>query len=207
MNLEFKSITLRNFLSFGNVEETIPLNKELYQVIVGMNRDKSDSSSDRNGVGKSTIFEALHYAMFGKSIGNKITLGDLINNINKKNMVVTLVFEKNGIEYTIQRGRSPNFLKFFKNGDQVVSDESQGDSRETQKEIEKVLGMNEDIYNQIVCLSCKVPIFTDQTTANQKNIIEHILGINIISEKIECLKALIKETKNSLNNEQFKYNT
>ena len=74
MNLEFKSITLRNFLSFGNVEETIPLNKELYQVIVGMNRDKSDSSSDRNGVGKSTIFEALHYAMFGKSIGNKITL-------------------------------------------------------------------------------------------------------------------------------------
>jgi DNA repair exonuclease SbcCD ATPase subunit len=207
MNLEFKSITLRNFLSFGNVEETIPLNKELYQVIVGMNRDKSDSSSDRNGVGKSTIFEALHYAMFGKSIGNKITLGDLINNINKKNMVVTLVFEKNGIEYTIQRGRSPNFLKFLKNGDQVVSDESQGDSRETQKEIEKVLGMNEDIYNQIVCLSCKVPIFTDQTTANQKNIIEHILGINIISEKIECLKALIKETKNSLNNEQFKYNT
>lgn len=73
MNLEFKSITLRNFLSFGNVEETIPLNKELYQVIVGMNRDKSDSSSDRNGVGKSTIFEALPLCNVWKIIGNKIT--------------------------------------------------------------------------------------------------------------------------------------
>lgn len=207
MELNFKEIRIRNFLSFGNVEEIIPLNKCLYQVIIGMNKDKSNSSLDRNGVGKSTIFEAIHYALFGKSIGNKITLGNLINNINKKNMVVTLVFEKNGVEYTIKRGRSPNILMFMKNDEEINVNESQGDSRETQVEIEKILGMNEDVYNQIVCLSCKVPIFNDQTTANQKNIIEHILGINIISEKIDALKALIKETKNEFNNKQFEYNT
>lgn len=207
MNLEFQEITIRNFLSFGNVPQTLPLNDKSYQVIVGYNRDKSDSSSDRNGVGKSTIFEAIHYALFGKSIGNKVTLGNLVNNINKKNMIVTLKFKKDDISYEISRGRSPNILQLLKNGENVLSDESQGDSRETQKEIEKIIGMNEDIYNQIVCLSCKVPVFLDQSTSNQKAIIEKILGIDIISKKIESLKSLIKETKNEFNNEQFRVNT
>ena len=207
MQLEFKEITIRNFLSFGNVPQTLPLNDKLYQVIVGLNKDKSNSDIDRNGVGKSTIFEAIHYALFGKSIGNKVTLGNLINNINKKNMVVSLKFKKDDTDYEIIRGRSPNILKFIKNGQDKETDESQGDSRETQQDIEKVIGMNEDLYNQIVCLSCKVPVFLDQTTSNQKNIIEKILGIDIISEKIDALKNLIKETKNSLNNEEFKYQT
>lgn len=206
MDLIFKNITLRNFLSFGNNEQTIELNKKPYQVIVGYNKDKSDSASDRNGVGKSTMFEAIHYALFGKSIGNKVTLGNLNNNINKKNMVVTLSFTKDGVDYVIERGRTPNFLRFTRNGESVV-DETQGDSRETQSEIEKILGMNEDVYNQIVCLSCKVPVFLEQTTANQKQILEKILGVDVISEKIDSLKSLIKETKNDLNNETFKYNT
>lgn len=207
MNLEFQEITIRNFLSFGNAPQTLNLNDKKYQVVIGYNRDKSDSSSDRNGVGKSTIFEAIHYALFGRSIGNKVTLGNLINNINKKNMVVTLKFKKDDVLYEITRGRSPNILTLLRNGENVLSDESQGDSRETQSEIERIIGMNEDIYNQIVCLSCKVPVFLDQTTSNQKAIIEKILGIDIISKKIESLKALIKETKNEFNNEQFKVNT
>lgn len=207
MNLEFQEITIRNFLSFGNVPQTLSLNKKAYQVIIGFNKDKSDSSSDKNGVGKTTIIEAIHYALFGKSIGNKVTLGNLINNINKKNMVVTLKFKKDDISYEITRGRSPNILQLLKNGENILSDESQGDSRETQKEIETIIGLNEDVYNQIVCLSCKVPVFLDQTTSNQKNIIEKILGIDIISTKIELLKSLIKDTKNEFNNEQFKVNT
>ena len=207
MNLEFQEITIRNFLSFGNAPQVLNLNDKKYQVIVGYNRDKSDSASDRNGVGKSTIFEAIHYALFGRSIGNKVTLGNLINNINKKNMVVTLKFKKDDVAYEITRGRSPNILTLLKNGENVLSDESQGDSRETQAEIEKIIGMNEDIFNQIVCLSCKVPVFLDQTTSNQKAIIEKILGIDIISKKIDSLKALIKDTKNEFNNEQFKVNT
>ena len=207
MNLEFQSISIRNFLSFGNIPQTIELNNKQYEIIVGLNKDKSDSNSDRNGAGKSSIFEAIHYALFGKSIGNKVNLGNLINNINKKNMVVSLKFKKNDVNYEIIRGRSPSILKFLKNGDDIIIDESQGDSRETQKEIEKVLGMNEDVYNQIVCLSCKVPVFLDQSTTNQKNIIEKILGIDVISKKINSLKELIKNTKNELNNEQFKITT
>lgn len=207
MSLIFKELKLRNFLSFGNVEEVLELNSTPYQIVVGQNSDKSESLLDRNGSGKSSMLEALHYAIYGKSIGNRITLGNLINNVNKKNMLVTLFFEKDNVLYTIERGRSPNVLKFYKNNEEEVVDESQGDSRETQEEIEKVIGMDSDVFCQIVCLSCKVPVFTEQTTANQKSIIEHILGINIISEKIDSLKALIKETKNEYNNELFKYNT
>ena len=59
MNLEFQEITIRNFLSFGNAPQTLNLNDKKYQVVIGYNRDKSDSSSDRNGVGKSTIFNLL----------------------------------------------------------------------------------------------------------------------------------------------------
>lgn len=207
MNLEFQEITIRNFLSFGNIPQTLSLNDKSYQVIIGLNKDKSDSTSDRNGCGKSTIFEAIHYALFGRSIGNKVNLGNLINNINKKNMVVTLKFKKDDILYEITRGRSPNILCLLKNGENILSDESQGDSRETQKEIESIIGMNEDIYNQIICLSCKVPTFLDQTSSNQKSIIEKILGIDVISTKIDLLKSLIKDTKNEFNNEQFKINT
>lgn len=207
MNLEFQEITIRNFLSFGNIPQTLSLNDKSYQVIIGLNKDKSDSTSDRNGCGKSTIFEAIHYALFGRSIGNKVNLGNLINNINKKNMVVTLKFKKDDISYEITRGRSPNILCLLKNGENILSDESQGDSRETQKEIESIIGMNEDIYNQIICLSCKVPTFLDQTSSNQKSIIEKILGIDVISTKIDLLKSLIKDTKNEFNNEQFKINT
>lgn len=96
-------------------------------------------------------------------------------------MVVTLKFKKDDILYEITRGRSPNILCLLKNGENILSDESQGDSRETQKEIESIIGMNEDIYNQIICLSCKVPTFLDQTSSNQKSIIEKILGIDVIS--------------------------
>jgi len=207
MQLVFDEVTIRNFLSFGNVEQTINLNDKKYQVIIGQNKDKSDSDDDRNGVGKSTIFEAIHYALFGKSIGNKITLGTLVNNINKKNMYVTVKFHKDDTKYEITRGRLPNVLIFKINDQNIVSDESQGDSRDTQQEIENILGINEDVFDQIICLSCKVPMYYNQTTSNQKALLEKILGIDIISKKIESLKSLIKDTKNEFNNEQFRINT
>lgn len=204
MRLSFETVSIKNFLSFGNVEQTINLQDKKYQIILGQNKDKSDSDDDKNGVGKSTIFEAIHYALFGKSIGNKITLSSLINNINKKNMGVTLTFKKDDTTYTIIRGRSPNVLKFFVNGEDKTVDETQGDSRNTQEAIESVLGINEEVFDQLVCLSCKVPMYYNQSTTNQKMILEKILGIDVITKKIEALKELIKDTKNDFNNEQFK---
>ena len=154
----------------------------------------------------TTVMQAIHYALYGKSIGNKITLPTLVNNINKKNMEVVLHFTKDDVRYTIERGRNPTYLHLYKNGDEII-DESLGDSRETQDIIEQIIGMNSDLFCQTVLLTCQVPIFMEQSTANQKMIIEKILGVDIITEKIQTLKEKIKDTKNSINNESFKVET
>lgn len=207
MNLQFLELRLKNFLSFGNVEQSIKLDSNPYTIITGLNKDKSsDDSGNRNGCGKSAIYQALHYSLFGKSIDNKVTLPTLVNNINKKNMSVTLIFKRDDVLYRIERGRNPAFLRVYKGEDQIT-DESLGDSRDTQSYIEDLLGMDEDLFCQTILLSCSVPIFLDQSTANQKSIIENVLGIDIISKKIAKLKEVIKEYKNNINNEEFKINT
>lgn len=121
-------------------------------------------------------------------------------------MLVSLKFDKDDIHYEIIRGRSPNVLKLLRNGENII-DESQGDSRETQKDIEKIIGFDDDLYNQLFNLTCLVPLFLSQNTSSQKAILEKILGIDIISKKIVLLKDMIKSSKNDLNNEVFKYNT
>lgn len=207
MQLNFLELKLKNFLSFGNVEQTIKLNENPYTIITGLNKDKSsDDSGNRNGCGKTAIYQALHYALYGKSIDNKVTLPTLVNNINKKNMTVSLTFKRDNELYRIERGRNPTFFRVFR-GDDEITDESLGDSRDTQDYIEELLGMDEDLFCQTILLSCNVPIFLEQSTANQKSIIENVLGVDIISKKITKLKEVIKEFKNNISNEEFKINT
>lgn len=207
MSIVFKELRLKNFLSFGNVEQKIDLTKNDFTLITGINKDKSsDDNGNRNGIGKSSFFNALHYAIFGKAIGNKINLPNLVNNINKKNMSVTLLFENNGVNWRIERGRNPTYLRLYKE-DEEIDDESLGDSRDTQSFIESLIGMNDDLFCQTILLSCNVPIFLDQTTSNQKLIIEKVLGVDVITRKIESLKGVIKETKNEINNESFRIET
>ena len=207
MQLNFVELKLRNFLSFGNAEQTIKLDKDLHTLVCGLNKDKAeDDSGNQNGVGKSSFMQALHYCIYGKSIGNKITLPTLVNNINKKHMEVSLTFNKDGVNYRIERGRNPQYLHFYKE-DEEITDEALGDSRDTQSVIEEVIGMSSDLFCQTVLLSCSVPIFMDETTANQKVIIEKVLGVDIITKKINALKEIIKQTKNDILNEEFKVTT
>ena len=205
-NLTFKKISIRNFLSFGNIPEELDLTSSNYRVIIGKNKDKSDSGDDANGSGKTSVISSLFYSIYGCVPGNKINLPSLVNNVNKKNMIVKLDFSIDDVDYTIERGRNPVILKFYKNGEEVV-DESLGDSRDTQKEIEKVIGISKDVFSQIVCLTCNVPVFMEQPIGTQKEIIEKILGVDIISKKVVALKSLIQETKNNVNNKQFEYDT
>lgn len=202
MGLIFEKLEIRNFLSFGNVPQTIELNKKPYQLVVGLNKDKGESSAERNGTGKSSILNALHFALFGKSIDNRINLPNLVNAINGKNCEVKLYFSKNNIQYIIHRGRNPVFLKFIVNGEEII-EKSQGNNRDTQKEIEEILGFSDDIYNQIFSLSPIVANFLDQPLQKQRVIIENVLGVNQLTEKAELLKEKIKEHKQDIKNEQF----
>jgi len=117
-------------------------------------------------------------------------------------MLVKLNFEKNGVEYRIERGRRPNVFKFFVNGlEQEVIDESQGDVRETQKDLDELLGMSHDMFKHIVALNTYTEPFLSMRAADQRMIIEQLLGITLLSDKSESLKNQIKETKDAIQQE------
>jgi DNA repair exonuclease SbcCD ATPase subunit len=150
----------------------------------------------------------LSYAMYGTALTN-IKRNNLINKTNHKGMLVTLNFEKNGTEYRIERGRSPNILKFYINDVEKVTEdtnESQGDSRETQKEIGELLGMSHNMFKHIVALNTYSEPFLSMRTNDQREIIEQLLGITLLSEKAEALKEHIKKTKESITEETLRIN-
>ena len=163
-----------------------------------------DDSGARNGTGKTTIINALSYAMYGNALTN-IKKDNLINKTNQKNMMVTIDFEKDGIDYRIERGRKPNTMKFFVGDtEKEITDDAQGDSRETQAEIERMLGMSHDMFKHIVALNTYTEPFLALKANDQRTIIEQLLGITLLSEKADNLKEQNKATKDAIQQEEFR---
>jgi DNA repair exonuclease SbcCD ATPase subunit len=193
---------MRNFLSIGAVTQTLDLNCEDLTLVLGVNLDLGGADS-RNGVGKTTIVNALFYALFGQSLGN-IKKDNLINLTNNKNMLVTLDFESQGIQYRIERGRRPNVTKLYVGGqEQNLEDTSQGDSRETQVDIEKLISLSPDLFRHIVTLNTYTEPFLGLRASDQRTVIEQLLGITQLSEKSERLKEEIKTVKTLISQEEI----
>ena len=110
---KIKNITVKNFLSVGNQTQAVDFDKEHLTLVLGSNLDLGgDDTGSRNGTGKTTMINALSYALYGQALTN-IKKENLINKTNGKAMLVTVEFEKNGVNYRIERGRKPNILKFM----------------------------------------------------------------------------------------------
>lgn len=209
MAIRIKDLTAKNFLSIGNVTQAIDFNREQLTLVLGENLDQGgDDSGSRNGTGKSTIINALSYALYGQALTN-IKKSNLINKTNGKGMLVTLNFEKDGIDYRIERGRSPNVLKFYVNNQEqldLYEDESQGDSRKTQDAVNSLVGMSHDMFKHIVALNTYTEPFLSMRTNDQRVIIEQLLGITILSEKADVLREQIRTTKEAIVDETAKLN-
>ena len=163
-----------------------------------------DDTGARNGTGKTTIINALSYALYGSALTN-IKKDNLINKTNGKNMLVTIEFEKDGVDYRIERGRKPNTMAFYVGGqEQQITDESQGDSRETQAEIERMLGMSHDMFKHIVALNTYTEPFLALKANDQRAIIEQLLGITMLSEKADALKEQLKATRDAITQEEYR---
>jgi len=218
--IKFKKMTLKNFLSIGNKEQVVFLDNNSLTLILGENADIGSGigSGARNGVGKSAIIQALCYAIYGIPL-TQIKRDNLINKINRKNMVVTLEFEKNGVEYFIERGRKPNFLNFYidkrkinnvpeteddENFNSNSSEETEGDFRWTQKEIQKVIGISINLFRHLIALNTFTMPFLSMPVSQQRQIVEELFGITRLSEKAELLKLKIKETKDRIREEEIK---
>lgn len=194
-------------MSVGNVSQAVNFNREQLTLVLGENLDQGgDDSGSRNGTGKTTIINALSYALYGQALTN-IKRNNLINKTNSKGMLVTLHFEKNGVDYRIERGRSPNVLKFYVDEqEQAMTDESQGDSRKTQEYINDLLDMSHDMFKHIVALNTYTEPFLSMRTNDQRAIIEQLLGITILSEKADALKEQTRQTKDAITEETLKIN-
>jgi len=209
MTFKIKAITVKNFLSVGNQTQAVDFDKEHLTLVLGENLDLGgDDSGSRNGTGKTTMINALSYALYGQALTN-IRKENLINKTNAKAMLVTVEFEVNGTAYRIERGRKPNVLKFYVNNEvQKASDEkdddAQGDSRETQKAIEHLLGMSHTMFKHLVALNTYTEPFLSMKAADQREVIEQLLGITVLSEKAEALKLLMKIVKDNIQAETFK---
>ena len=203
--IKIKDLTVKNFMSVGNQTQAVDFNKEQLTLVLGENLDQGgDDSGSRNGTGKTTIINALSYALYGVALTN-IRRNNLINKTNSKGMLVTLHFEKDGTDYRIERGRSPNVLKFYVNDqEQDMDDLSQGDSRKTQEDINTLLGMTHDMFKHIVALNTYTEPFLSMRQNDQRAIIEQLLGITILSEKADKLKEKVRQTKEGITTETLK---
>jgi DNA repair exonuclease SbcCD ATPase subunit len=199
--IRIKNLTVKNFMSVGNQTQAVDFEKEQLTLVLGENLDQGgDDSGSRNGTGKTTIVNALSYSIFGQALTN-IKKDNLINKINGKNMLVTINFEKNGVNYRIERGRKPNILKFYINDhEQDINDldESQGDSRKTQESINDLLGMSHTMFKHILALNTYTEPFLSLKANDQREVIEQLLGITVLSEKAELLKEQVKQTKDAI---------
>jgi len=183
-------------MSVGAATQVVKLDQPGLTLVLGNNIDLGSEGS-RNGTGKTTILNALSFALFGDAITN-IRRDNLINKTNQKNMNVTCEFEVNGHNYRIERGRKPNHFKFICD-DLVVNekdtDEAQGENRLTQDEINRIFGMSYGLFKHLVALNTYNQPFLAMKPTEQRELIEELLGITQLSDKANRLKEQIRLTK------------
>jgi DNA repair exonuclease SbcCD ATPase subunit len=204
--LTIKEITVKNFMSVGNQAQAIDFSNKSLVLVIGENMDLGgDDAGARNGTGKTTIINALSYVFYGEALTN-IRRDNLVNKTNEKGMLVSVKFIKNGVTYTIERGRKPQIFRFYANDieQKTESNEAQGENRETQIEINKLMGMTHAMFKNIVALNTYTQPFLSTKQAEQREIIEQLLGITLLSQKADLLREKQKATKQLLTEEKMR---
>ena len=191
--LLFESISYKNFLSTGDKPTVIELNKDSATLVVGA-----------NGAGKSTMLDAISYALFGKPHRN-INRPQLVNSINNKQLLVEVKFSLGSNRYRVIRGMKPNIFEIYHN-DKLLNQESH--SRDYQKVLEtNILKLNHKSFHQVVVLGSSnfIP-FMQLPSYQRRSVIEDLLDIGIFTkmnmltkERFSKLKSDILDTDNQLN--------
>ena len=185
--IKFQKLRWKNFLSTGNYFNEIDLLENPTNLVVG-----------ENGAGKSTMLDALSFALFGKA-HRKIKKDQLINTINTKDARCEVEFTVNGVQYRVVRGIKPAKFEIWKDGT-LINQSSH--AREYQEILEKnILQMSHKSFHQIVVLgsSSFIP-FMQLNSTSRRDVIEDLLDINIFSKMNVILKEKISLLKGELEN-------
>jgi len=188
--IRFKSVRWKNFLSTGNNETVIELNRSPSTLIVG-----------QNGAGKSTLLDALSYGLFGKP-HRAINKNQLVNSVNKKGATVEVEFEVGMHEFRILRGISPGKFEIWQNGNMI---NQASNARDYQKYLEQnILKLNHKSFHQIVVLgsSSFIP-FMQLNAGHRREVIEDLLDINIFSKMNSILKDKLGKLKEEIKDANY----
>lgn len=185
--INFTRLELRNFLSFGNITEELDLSVDGSTLILGDNVD----SNSKNGAGKSSLLNAISYALYNKPISN-ISKERLLNRTNAaKNtlMEVRLTFELSGNEYTIYRTRGESYvIQLFENGLDITPDSIAA----TDRKIVELVGISYDLFVRVIVFSGADQPFLEMPLSTQRTLIEELFKITALSEKAVKLREIIK---------------
>ena len=187
----FETLTWSNFLSTGNTPTHINFREHSTNLVVG-----------HNGAGKSTMLDALSFALFGRAHRN-ISKPQLVNSINNKGCVVEVNFTVSGSKFKIVRGIKPALFEIWKN-DVMINQDSH--SKEYQKILEQnILKLNHKSFHQIVVLgsSSFVP-FMQLSAQHRREVIEDLLDINVFSKMNQLLKEKNSILKDTIKDIQYK---
>jgi len=219
--IRFVSLSLRNFLSYGNNTTIINLERPGTTLILGEDLDNTSEGRSANGVGKTVVLNALVYALFDRAVSD-ISKDNLINNVNKKHMEVSVDFEKDGIFYRIVRARkmksgaAGNYVMVFRNkksstfnvlpisDDNTTNDDITPDSVSNANIlIEQILGFPYDLFSRVVVFGAsQIPFldlpFSHTSLTNQRGIVEHLFGLTVLTDKANILKERIKDTNHQI---------
>jgi DNA repair exonuclease SbcCD ATPase subunit len=183
--LTFESISYKNFLSTGDTATVIPLNTDSATLVVGT-----------NGAGKSTMLDAISYALFGKPHRN-INRPQLVNSINNKKLLVEVKFSIGPNKYRVVRGMKPNIFEIYHN-DTLLNQESH--SRDYQKVLESnILKLNHKSFHQVVVLGSGnfIP-FMQLPSYQRRNVIEDLLDIGIFTKMNTLVKDRHSKVKSDI---------
>lgn len=192
--IRFKELSLRNFMSFGNSECVVSLDNQGTVTITGENTDTGGS----NGAGKTTLINAICYALYNKPFDN-ITLQRLINTTNAlKNtqMEVRLTFDKDGHEYEVFRARGAEYkIEILRDGEDITPGKG---AIECDDLLVDILGISYEVFTKTVIFSGNAQPFLDLPLFQQRNIIEQLFNITMLSEKAAVLKEEIRQVEQDI---------
>ena len=191
--INFRKLRFKNFLSTGNNFTDISFDDTPTTLVVG-----------HNGAGKSTMLDALSFALFGKP-HRKISKNQLINTINAKGTLVEVEFSIGKQDYKVVRGIKPNKFEIWVNGNMINQDSH---AKEYQSMLEKnIIKLNHKSFHQIVVLgsSSFVP-FMQLAGGSRREVIEDLLDINMFSKMNSLLKERMSLLKDQINENSHQLN-
>lgn len=199
--VNFKTVSIKNFLSVGDTPVVIEFNKGL-NIITGSNKDKVDR---RNGVGKSTVADSIYFAIFGTTLRD-LKKDHIINNMTQKNCEVCLEFQVNedGVvaEYKLTRSISPTKCYLIKDGEDITRDSIQN----TTEYVSKLLCTTPDVFQNCVIMTINNAIpFMAKKKLEKRKFIEGIFNLQIFSNMLNMVRQEYNQVVRELDIECARY--